>query len=171
MDDGAEAQIWSYSVQVVTLWTRGKGIKDRISLFYLFFELYPLLPITYLSFEGMSLVQQALAVFWWFPLTSTLSSRYSIAFLKKKPKQQKNQTKNKPKTPPQNHPQTHPNHLKNPTNQTAKPRTKPPQNTTPMARQNQAKLFLFEELVSVSMGLKLTDIDQDSRWVLGELAE
>jgi len=40
-----------------------------------------------------------------------------------------------------------------------------------MARQNQAKLFLFEELVSVSMGLKLTDIDQDSRWVLGELAE
>jgi len=31
--------------------------------FLLFFELYPLLPITYLSFEGMSLVQQALAVF------------------------------------------------------------------------------------------------------------
>lgn len=43
MDDGAEAQIPSYLFKVITLWTKGKGIKDRVSHCYLFWE--PLLSI------------------------------------------------------------------------------------------------------------------------------
>lgn len=86
--------------EVITLGT-GEGIEHRLFHFYLFLEPYPLFPVFFfLSFKVVSLVQKAFfSAFWWFPLTNTLSHKYSIALLKKP-----NPTQRKKPKPTQNPP-------------------------------------------------------------------